>query len=151
MLAIDLVNQQGHVKINRRRLTAAVRAVLREAGVRDARVSVAVVDDPAIHALNRRFLGHDYPTDVLSFPLERSDGRLEGEIVVSAETAVAQAARFGWPAAHELLLYVVHGALHLVGYEDATPRQRTAMRDGERAHLGRMGLTVPRKKENRAP
>ena len=63
------------------------RAILADAGISTGMVSVAVVDDPAIHRLNREFLQHDYPTDVLSFLLERDGEHLEGEVIVSSDTA----------------------------------------------------------------
>ena len=141
-LQITVTNRQSTLAIERRQLGGAVRGVLHEAGVRRGSVSLALVDDPTIHDLNRRFLKHDYPTDVLSFLLEQADGYLEGELIVSADTAACRAAQFGWTAAAELLLYVIHGALHLVGYDDQTPRQRTAMRARERDHLRRLGLEV---------
>jgi probable rRNA maturation factor len=104
-------------------------------------VSIAVVDNAEIHALNRRHLQHDYPTDVLSFLLEETGERLEGEIVASAQTAAAQAARYGWSAEDELLLYVIHGALHLVGYDDQTPEAQERMRRRESQLLAHFGLT----------
>jgi probable rRNA maturation factor len=139
-LQITVANQQSTLVLDKRRLAGAVRRVLRGAGLQQATVSVAVVDDRTIHDLNRRFLGHDYPTDVLSFVLEQADGYLEGELVVSADTAVAAAAQFGWTAGDELLLYVVHGALHLVGYDDQSAGQRAAMRAEEREQLRHFGL-----------
>jgi len=114
--------------------------ILDEASIGDAEISVAVVDDPTIEQLNRRYLSHDGPTDVLSFVLERSAERLEGEVVVSGDTAGRTAPRFAWSAADELLLYVIHGTLHLVGFDDRTPDDRAAMQARERACLGRFGL-----------
>ena len=94
-------------------------------------ISVAVVDDAAISKLNEEFLRPPGPTDVLSFLLERGDEFLDGEVVVSAETALRMAPRYGWSAGEELLLYVIHGTLHLAGYDDATPQQRAMMRSRE--------------------
>ena len=74
-----------------KRLASILKIMVRHA----VQVSIAVVDDPTIHELNRRFLQHDYPTDVLSFVLEQQDGRLEGEVIVSTDTAVAQAGEYG--------------------------------------------------------
>jgi probable rRNA maturation factor len=128
------------LEIDADRLGEAVRAVLREAGFSSGVVSVAVVDDREIHRLNRAHLGHDDPTDVLSFLLEREEGALEGEIVVSAETAAASAPRYGWTAGDELLLYAIHGALHLVGYDDQTPEAQAEMRLQEAKMLSRFGL-----------
>jgi probable rRNA maturation factor len=143
LLRICVENRTGEIAVDARRVRAAVKASLRLGGIEDGEVSVVVVDDLAIHELNRRHLGHDYPTDVLSFEIEREDVRIEGDIVVSADTALRMAARFGWSAADELLLYVVHGALHLAGFDDVAPGRRTAMRAAEKIVLARFGL-VPR-------
>lgn len=122
------------------KLEAAVRAVLRGEGIKTAEISLAVVDDPTIHELNRQYLGHDYATDVLSFVLERNDQALEGEVIVSSETAERQAESYGWSADKELLLYVVHGTLHLVGYDDATDSERSEMRRLEQRYLSEIGI-----------
>ena len=143
MLKIEIANEQDSLSVDAERLRQAALAVLRDAGVEASELSIAVVDDPTIHDLNRRFLEHDYPTDVLSFLLERDGSRLEGEIVVSADTATREAARLGWPAGDELLLYVVHGTLHLVGYDDVTDELRAEMRAAEKRHLTALGLQPP--------
>lgn len=96
---------------------------------------MAVVDRDTIGRLHARFLDDPSPTDVLSFVLARRDGWLEGEIVACAEVAAQVARRLRRPAADELLLYVVHGMLHLVGYDDRTPAQARQMRRQERAYL----------------
>ena len=140
MIEIEVTNHQSHVPLETARLEAAVQAVLEDAAIAAAAVSVAVVDDATIRELNGRYLKHDGPTDVLSFVLQRSGDCLEGEVVVSAERALAVAPQFGWAPAEELLLYVIHGALHLVGYDDGTRRGRAAMRRRERACLARFGV-----------
>jgi probable rRNA maturation factor len=141
LLAIEITNRQTRHAIDPSRLQAAVEAVLTGESIREGAVSIAIVDDAEIHRLNRQYLGHDCPTDVLSFCLEREGDRLEGEIVASADTAAATAAQFGWSPADELLLYVIHGALHLAGYDDSTTAQSARMRDRERHYLGHFNLT----------
>lgn len=143
MIRVPIANEQTTLSIDERRIQRAVRMVLKEASIGAAEVSVAVVDDPTMRELNRRYLNHDYATDVLSFVLEQTPERLEGQVIVSADTAQSRAAQFGWPADDELLLYVIHGALHLVGGEDATADQRAEMRFKERACLARFGLEPP--------
>jgi probable rRNA maturation factor len=139
VIAIHVTNEQT-LPVDQTPLRRAVRMILHDASIPEAAVSVAIVDDPTIHQLNRRYLHHDDATDVLSFLLQREEDRLEGEVVVSAETAQRVAPQFGWSPADELLLYVIHGTLHLVGYDDQTPGQRAAMREEERAYLARFGL-----------
>lgn len=145
MLAIDIANLQTRVAIDSRRLRRAVRLVLTEAGIRSGEISVAIVDDQRIHELNRNFLQHDYATDVLSFLLESAGptGPITGEIVASGDYAAREAPRYGWPPADELLLYVIHGALHLAGYDDRTKSQAAEMRTAETAYLARLGVEPP--------
>lgn len=152
MTTIEINNRQQRLPVDTARLTDAVRRVLAESQLDDAsEVSIAVVDDAEIHELNRRYLDHDWPTDVLSFVIDASAGRLEGEIIVSAETARRQASRFGWRPEDELLLYVVHGALHLVGYDDRTEADRDGIRAAEQRHLRQWGLTPRYDGPRRAP
>jgi probable rRNA maturation factor len=138
-LRVDVTNETD-VEVDGQRLEAAVRAALADRGTRPTSISVAVVDDEAMHELNRRFLQHDYPTDVLSFALEDDPSRIEGEIVVSRDTAERMAAEAGWPAEDELLLYVVHGALHLAGLRDKSSADEAAMRAAEADVLNRLGV-----------
>ncbi len=141
---IELTNRQAIVPIDRQQLVEAVQLVLRDHGMASASISLAVVDDPTIHELNRRYLSHDYPTDVLSFVFEQSASHLEGEVIVSAETAHRLSSRCDWPAAHELLLYVVHGALHLVGHCDQSPEGAREMWQAQLGYLSQMGIPVER-------
>jgi probable rRNA maturation factor len=127
-------------------LLAAARRVLEQSSFSSAVISLAVVDDATIHALNLRFLAHDYPTDVLSFELDRRGDHLEGEVVVSAETAVSSAAQWGWSAAEELLLYVIHGMLHLVGHGDKSAADAQQMRAAEERHLRASGIHLRQEK-----
>lgn len=140
MIRIEVANEQSALAVNERQLRTAARTVLQRAGLDRASVSLAVVNDQTIQALNRQYLQHDEATDVLSFLLEEAAEGLEGEVVVSAETAARVAARYGWGADEELLLYVVHGALHLVGYDDDTPSNTAKMRAAEKAILAKFRL-----------
>jgi probable rRNA maturation factor len=141
---VSLVNEQTRHPVNEERLCDAARAVLRNSNLASARISIAVVDDAAMHELNRRYLNHDWPTDVLSFVLLEQDGHLEGEVIVSADTAAAAAAETGWPADAEQLLYVIHGMLHLIGYRDKMPAEARKMRLAEAKYLRQLGFDLAR-------
>jgi probable rRNA maturation factor len=141
VIQVAISSEQRALKIDKRRLRAAIKEVLNGEGIKSAEISLAVVDDPTIHDLNRRWLNHDEPTDVLTFVLEQHETHLEGEIIVSADTAQARCGEFGWPADTELLLYVIHGALHLAGYDDKQAASRRKMREREQFYLKRLGLT----------
>lgn len=101
-------------------------------------LSLAIVDDETIHAINRRFLDHDYPTDVISFDLGDGGG-LEGEVVVSADTARREALLRGTDPRGELLLYCVHGTLHLLGWDDQDDDDRARMHARQRELLAGFG------------
>ena len=137
---IEITNEQSAVEVDETQLREAIVWILKQAKVDQAEISVAVVDDPTIHELNRQYLEHDYPTDVLSFVFEYEDGFLDGQVIVGGDTAVRESTQFGWEAKNELLLYVIHGTLHLVGYNDTTDETRPAMREAERAVLAQFGL-----------
>lgn len=96
-------------------------------------ISVAIVDDATIASLHERYLDDPSPTDVLTFDLrdQYSEPELEGEIVVSAETARRCARKLGLADSDEILRYVIHGVLHLRGLDDQTAEERKIMRAEE--------------------
>ena len=124
-------------------LEKVIHAILQDHGITEGEVSLAIVDDPTIHQLNRDHLQHDYATDVLSFVLDKSDNELDGEVIVSCDTATKVATEYGWSAQHELLLYFIHGCLHLVGYDDHCDEDRLAMRNAEVKYLSVAGVDAP--------
>lgn len=87
--------------------------------------------------MNREFLEHDYPTDVLSFRISDEGDALEGEVYVDLDMAAERAPEFGTRFSHEAARYVVHGLLHLAGHDDAQPEQREHMRELENRYLER--------------
>jgi probable rRNA maturation factor len=140
-LSVKIACPQTIVPLDYPALRAAARAVLEGEGVQQARISLAFVDNPTIHRLNKQFLDHDEPTDVLSFPYSGPKAKvLEGELVIGVEVALASASERGHPVELELILYVVHGLLHLCGYDDHSPRDRRVMRQRERHYLTQLGL-----------
>jgi probable rRNA maturation factor len=153
---IEISNEQRVLRVNRPRLIRIAESALAAEKVRSAEISVALVDDVRIHEINREYLQHDYPTDVISFLLEEEPPRptagqrqagsrrkagpasprgagksLGGEIIISTETAVKMATDYGWSPQQELSLYLVHGLLHLCGYDDLTPVEQQLMRARE--------------------
>jgi probable rRNA maturation factor len=158
---IEISNLQSHVRITACEIRAIVRAVLTAEKVAGATLSVVLADDATVRRVNSDFLQHDYDTDVLSFLFEsksvapgrvkpngavpRGQGlHIDGEVLASAEMAVQMAQRFGWSARDELTLYLVHGLLHLCGYDDLTPPEKRIMRNRERAILAELGIVARR-------
>jgi probable rRNA maturation factor len=141
MSRISIACPQETVPIDRGALRNFVREVLAGEGVADYEISLAFVDNPTIHTLNKRYLQHDEPTDVLTFPLSDAGSRkLQGELVLGAEVALEQAEERGHDVGAELALYVIHGLLHLCGYDDKTAEKSVKMRERERHYLGKLGL-----------
>ncbi len=118
-------------------LVDVARAVLAAEGHTAAEISVTLVDNTAIHRLNRQYLEHDWPTDVISFDLTGPGEPLAAELIISTEMAIEAAARHGVAPTAELVLYLIHGLLHMCGYDDQTEEQRTRMRRRERELMSR--------------
>ena len=110
--------------------------------VDNAEISIAIVSDERIHEINRQFLNHDYPTDVITFELGTNPAtdNFQAEIVVSAETAMQIAEEVDTTLEMELILYVIHGSLHLTGLDDHSDEDRIEMRKNERAMMNSLGL-----------
>ena len=141
MIEIAIHNEQNAFAVDVEQLRQAVHNVLDDRHVESGEISLAIINDQQMQVLNARYLDHDWPTDVLSFVHESDEHRLEGEIIVSADTALREARRYGWRPADELLLYIIHGALHLIGYDDHNQDDLADMRNAERRHLRYFGLT----------
>ncbi len=127
------------------RARALIRSLLEAERVEeDCEVSLVFCDDERMRALNQAYRGEGKPTDVLSFaqeigPTIPGEPRLLGDVVISVPTAERQAAAAGRPVASELDWLLLHGVLHLLGFEDATSEGLEEMKRRQRAVLAAMG------------
>ena len=129
-------SSQKSLRVPRKRIAELVAFVAQAEGVRVTEIDLAVVRSDEIARLNRRFLGRRGLTDVLSFDLsESSAGGLYAQIVACGDVAVRQGRLHGVGPQQELMLYVVHGLLHLMGYDDATARAAAEMHAREQQLL----------------
>lgn len=124
-----------HLRIDVRLLRQLINHVTTEEGHPIGTLSVVLADHDTVLALNREYLDHDYVTDVLSFDLSDTPDRIDGEIYVDLDTAAERHDEFGATFEEEACRYVVHGLLHLIGYDDATPADKAAMRRLEDRYL----------------
>lgn len=113
-------------------MKTAARRTLSALGWPRSELSVTFCGDPFIRRLNRRYLGRDRSTDVIAFPIDvlrRSDGGagLAGEVVISLDTAARQAREQGHSLTRETAILLIHGILHLAGYDDHRPADRRRM------------------------
>jgi probable rRNA maturation factor len=144
-----LVQTAVEARIDREQVERTARLVLElEHVVPEASLTVVITDDDEIQSLNRQFRGVDAPTDVLAFAEDEAgqvfvDGSDEppylGDVIVSLPRARTQAAEHGHSTAQELRLLVVHGVLHLLGYDHATPTEEAAMWAKQDEILQRVG------------
>ncbi|MEW6182892.1 MAG: rRNA maturation RNase YbeY [Bacillota bacterium] len=125
---------------------AAETALTLNAAPKEAELGVTFLDDAEVHELNRKYRGMDQPTDVLSFSMgeeePQEDGTtvlLLGDVVISIETASRQAADSGRDLAMEVAQLVIHGTLHILGYDHQTDEEEALMRAREEEMLSRIG------------
>lgn len=141
-IEFEFIDEQKTLVVDFERMRRAMTRILLDAGVVRGRMEVMVLESEPMHEMNVEFLGHDYPTDVLAFALEDDipNGRLEGNIAICSDVAVEIAPEYGWSPEEELLLYAIHGTLHLVGYDDHTPEDAPLMHAKEREYLQCVGV-----------
>jgi probable rRNA maturation factor len=140
MLSVSVANQQEALELDFARIKTVARGVLQGEGITDGKITLAFMTDPAIHALNKRFLEHDEPTDVITFPYSHKP--LHGDLAISTDTAITAAAERGHAATEELLLYVIHGILHLCGYDDTSEKKQKVMRQKEAEYLSQLKVAI---------
>jgi probable rRNA maturation factor len=137
-MPVAVRNLQRRVRLSPARVARTAGRALRLLGRADRDLDVTLVGDAAIRRLNASYHHRDSPTDVLAFDLAvPGPSALLGEIVISAEMAARQAASVNVPVDLEVDLMVIHGLLHLVGYDDAEPRDARLMHARARAILSR--------------
>ncbi len=138
---IEIADEQART-CDSKQLIAAVSMILNDHHIDSAEISIALVDDPTIREINNSYLGHDYETDVISFLLDYDSDReyLSGQLIVSTDTAATVATELKIPMDHEILLYVIHGTLHLVGLDDTSQELADEMRVAERHYLSFLGV-----------
>ncbi|MBK6290374.1 MAG: rRNA maturation RNase YbeY [Ignavibacteria bacterium] len=133
MLDVSVTNASGARYRGQREMIASVQKALKGHKVTNAKVDIVLLSDSRIRTLNKQYLKHDYATDVITFPLE--DQPLYGEIYVSLETARRQAKEYQVTVVNELCRLAVHGALHLLGYDDTEKKDREAMEAMENKYI----------------
>jgi len=137
-MKIDIQDLQSVAKLDRKSILRCAGHVLSSAGEPDAELCIVFVNDNHIRKLNWKYRMSDSATDVLAFPMRDSrglSGAILGDVVISIETAKREARKRKKDFQEELDLYLVHGILHLLGYDDEKPRARKKMREKEREIL----------------
>lgn len=143
-MAVAVESLQKKVPIKLARIGRIARTILNREGVREASLSIIFVSSPKIRSLNRQYRRRDYVTDVLAFDLRevKRSGQVNGDIAICVDMARKNAAAYQTSCARELVLYVAHGILHLLGFDDHRPRDIRAMRRKEQEILSYLGKKI---------
>ena len=139
---IEISNRQDFCMINEEHIQIIASNILSSArrSIQDIIVSLSFVSDEEIREINKHYLSRDYFTDVISFPMEDDTPSLEhpdtlGDIIISVERAFDNARTFKTTPSHELKLYIIHGILHLLGYNDTEPDEKARMQEKENLYI----------------
>jgi probable rRNA maturation factor len=133
--------------VDGRALKNAAQRLLAAVDEGDSSLSLTLVNDAEIRALNREHRGKDRATDVLSFPMigdrDVSPERMLGDVVISVDTARRQAAEYDAPLAREIERLLIHGILHVLGHDHEEAAERAAMESEERRLADAIGMPWP--------
>ena len=135
---ITIVNELPQYNINEFTLKAAAKEILNDEKIKTGWLNIILIGDKLTNTLNKRYLDKDTTTDVLSFVFEKDEktGLLEGEVYANLEQIKRQARDYKVDFCNELARVVIHGILHLVGYDDQTDNDRREMTEKEDFYLG---------------
>jgi probable rRNA maturation factor len=144
-MTLVIANRQRKKKINSRRLREITDALLAELKIMDAELGINLVGAREMALVNETFLQHEGATDVITFDHTEKRGvkggkqkQIHGELFICVDVAVAQAKEFKTDWQSEVVRYVVHGVLHLLGYDDLKPALRRAMKREENRLVRRL-------------
>ena len=140
-MVVQVAEEFDGLEVDLPELEKLVRAVCKRFRLSRATISIAIVDDARIRKVNKQFLGRDDPTDCLSFDLSDEDANSAKsfELLVNAERAIREASLRGHSSEAELALYVIHGLLHNLGFDDSTDNEARKMHDTENEILEELG------------
>ncbi len=141
MIRVSIANPQELVEIPFARFKEIARGVLEGEKIKEAKISLAMVDDTTSARINMQFLQHEGPTDVITFPLSKAKAKtLEGELVLGVQVALRESQERGHSFEDEMSLYIIHGLLHLCGFDDHEDDEIAEMRKKEKEYLSKFGI-----------
>ncbi|MCX8054307.1 MAG: rRNA maturation RNase YbeY [Ignavibacteria bacterium] len=133
MYKIDFTNTTEQSRLQYKKIRRAVENALKGEKINEAEISIVFMNNDDIRDINKRYLKHNWETDVISFPLEENP--LSGEIYIGLEVAREQAKEYNVSLTNELSRLAIHGVLHIIGYDDATDIERNNMTKLENKYL----------------
>ena len=140
-MEVKVENLQTKRRLNRTWIQATCQKILRIENVSSAQLNLIFVSRQRMQAFNKTYLGRSYATDVLAFNLSDDDDELIGDIIISTDAVIQNAKEFATNEADEIVLYIIHGILHLLGYDDHKPKDKQQMRAAEQRILKKLQPT----------
>lgn len=139
-MGILIDNRQALHKISPQQIRKTAQALLNALDNPDGELSILILDDPQIERLNKQYRGRQGPTNVLSFPMQEGDfsginPNLLGDVVISIETAAKEGEKLGMTIAERFKFLLIHGILHLFGYDHEKSEKEAVQMDQKSAEL----------------
>jgi len=133
---IFIQNLQKKLPINPKKIRKLISKILKNEGAKkSASINICFVNKPLIEKYNSKFFKVKNPTDVLAFDLSEKKRNISADIMISTDIAVTNSAKFKTTPNYELSLYVAHGLLHILGYNDQSQAQKKLMRKKEAEYV----------------
>jgi probable rRNA maturation factor len=130
------------IQLTKREIQEIVKSVLNDLSVELHSLQINILSDSQILELNKKYLNHDYKTDIITFNYSNELSMIDGEIFISLEDAEINAVRYDVSLRDELLRLIIHGILHLVGYDDKISRDKKKMRLKENYFLNKINNEI---------
>jgi len=142
-MKLNIINLQKLHFIDKNRVKKLISSILK-VEKKNAELNLVFTDNKKIKKINKTFLGHNFATDVISFAYNNAslENNISGEIIISVEMAVKLAQKLKCTIEGEIALYLVHGLLHLLGYNDKLKRDARKMHQREKELLSMYGYDV---------
>ena len=144
-MKLEIINLQKLYPVDTKSIKKIARGVLKFEK-QDAELNIVFTDNKRIKEINKTFLGHNYATDVITFAYDEAsinNDKASGEIIISVEMAKKLAQKHDCAVEGEIALYLVHGLLHLFGYNDKQRKEAKKMHQREGELLSSLGFCVP--------
>lgn len=132
---IVLFKNSGDKSIFRKRVKNLLKIIANEENTNFNNINIVFCNDEFIREYNNKYLGHDYETDIITFHDKNEEGKIEGELLISAETVKSNSLKFKTKFDEELKRVIIHGVLHLCGYHDKTTSEKIKIRKKENYYI----------------
>ncbi len=134
-MAINFFNQDIHFNLkHKRKKKQWIKSIITSYGYKIDTINYIFCSDPKILEINIQYLNHNYYTDIITFPLTEND-KISADIFISVDTVKTNAKKYGTDFNNELNRVIIHGVLHLLGFNDYTEEEKQIMRANEDKYL----------------